>query len=245
MYGVEGIEWLFAIAGAIMVGVCKMGFPSGILFIPLFAAIIPAKASTGVVLPLLIMGDVLAVSIYRRHASWGHIARLFPWTFAGVVTGYILLGRISDNQLKPVIGIIILVMLALNAWRNWRSDPDVRVPARMIVAAPAGMFAGITTMMANAAGPVMTVYMLAMKLPKTAFIGTAAWYFCLLNLVKVPFSANLDLINAESLKFNLVLAPALVAGAGLGFVLVRRIPERPFNIVVQVLAAIGGIYLLW
>jgi uncharacterized protein len=245
MYGVQGLDWWIAITGAALIGIAKTGLPGvGIVAIPLFAAIIPAKASTGVVLPMLILADVFAVTGYRRHAVWSHLIRIVPWTLGGVVAGFFMLGRVNDNQLRPIIGAIILGMLALNVWRDRRSNGGSRIPTNAGFAALTGLLAGATTMMANAAGPIMTIYLLAMRLPKAEFIGTGAWFFFLMNVFKVPFSAHLGLINAESVRFNLLLAPATVAGALSGFALARWIPQKPFNLAAQLLAAAGAVKLM-
>jgi uncharacterized membrane protein YfcA len=163
----------------------------------------------------------------------------------GVVIGYFLLGRVNDSQLKPIIGVVVLVLLAVSTWWNRRAGADQGIPANIGFAALLGILAGTTTMMANAAGPIMTIYLLAMRLPKTEFIGTGAWYFLLMNSFKVPFSAHLGLINLESLRFNLCLAPAVVVGALLGFAVARWIPQKPFNIAMQILAAAGAVRLLF
>ena len=208
-----------------------------------FASVIPAKASTGVVLPMLIVGDVVAVAYYRYDAEWKHLLRLFPWTIAGVLIGWAAMDRLADRQIRPLIGAIVLVMLLLNYIRSRSAALEGRLPSQWWFAAVMGLLAGGTTMIANAAGPIMVMYLLAMRLPKTAFIGTGAWYFLLMNCFKVPFSASLGLINASSLQFNLTLAPFVLAGAGAGIIIAKRIPEKVFNAVVQILAAVGAIKL--
>jgi uncharacterized membrane protein YfcA len=245
MMDVTGWEWAVAVLGAVILGISKTGLPGvGILAIPMFAAIMPAKASTGIVLPMLVVADLFAVAVYRRHAEWSHLWRLFPWTIAGVVAGYFLMGVIDDRQLRPVIGAIVLTMLALNHWRQARPGSEPHIPTHMAFGATIGLLAGLLTMLANAAGPIMIIYLLAMRLPKVEFISTGAWYFFFMNLFKIPFSYNLGLINAESLRFNLVLVPAIVVGALLGFKLLRWIPEKPFALAMQILAAIGAVRLL-
>jgi uncharacterized protein len=246
MFDLQGFDWWVAAAGALLLGVSKTGMPgSGIVAIPLFAAIIPAKASTGVVLPMLILGDLFAVAWYRRHAKWRHLVRLIPWTMAGVLAGYFMMDRLSDAQLRPMIGVVILGMLALTRERGTR-DADTRtdIPTSPAFAASTGLLAGATTMMANAAGPVMTIYLLAKRLPKAEFMGTGAWFFFVMNIFKVPFSAHLGLINRESLMFNAILAPVIGAGAVVGFMLARRIPQKPFNTAARLLAAAGALKLL-
>ncbi|MCM8769962.1 MAG: sulfite exporter TauE/SafE family protein, partial [Candidatus Omnitrophica bacterium] len=162
---------------------------------------------------------------------------------AGVVVGYLAMGKISDQQLKPLIGTIVLAMLAINYWQNKKSEQSI--PTGRWFAAAMGLAAGITTMMANAAGPVLVIYLLAMRLPKIEFVGTAAWYFFLLNWFKVPFSTSLGFINRESLMLNLLVLPAIALGAVLGIVVLNRLPEKIFTATVQSLAALAAIKLIF
>jgi hypothetical protein len=237
-------QWAVLVLAAFLLGIAKSGIPGlGILAIPLVAWVIPARASTGLILPMLIIGDLFAVSYYRRHAQWRHLWALIPWALVGVVLGTLALGWVSDRQLKPIMGAIIIGMLLLHLWRQ-RPGSSQEIPHRRSFAAGMGLLGGITTMMANAAGPIMTIYLLAMRLPKQAFLGTGAWYFLLVNWLKVPFSVHLGLINVQSLKVNLLLAPAIIAGAVLGILVVRRIPEKRFDQVVLVLTALAAIRLL-
>ena len=237
--------WAVMALAAFGIGISKTGLPGiGILSILMTAAVIPAKASTGLILPMLILGDVFAVTFYRRHAVWRHLVRLIPCAGVGVVAGWIVLERVNDRQLRPIIGAIVLAMIALNWWRMRRMGGDIRVPRGWWFPVLMGLAAGMTTMMANAAGPIMVIYLLAMRLPKTEFIGTGAWYFLLVNLFKVPFSASLALINPSSLRFNLLLAPLVILGALAGMRVARHIPEQAFNVAVQILAVAAVLYLL-
>lgn len=239
-------DWAVAALSALLLGFSKTGMPGvGILAIPLMAGILPAKASTGVVLPMLIAGDFMAVAWYRRHAEWRHLLRIMPFAVAGIVIGFLVMGRITDRQLQPVIGATILAMLGLQAWRAGRRGAGDKLPASVFFAAAMGLLAGVATMMANAAGPIMTIYLLAMGLPKASFLGTGAWYYCLLNLFKVPFSARLGLITAGTLAFNLRLLPLIAAGGVLGILAARRMPERIFARTVQALTALAALRLLF
>jgi uncharacterized membrane protein YfcA len=100
-------------------------------------------------------------------------------------------------------------------------------------------------MVANAAGPFTTFYLLAMRLEKLEFVGTTAWFFLAVNLFKVPFAAALDLITWPSLQVNLLLAPAVVIGAFLGRWMLHRINQTLFEQLVLVLAFLGGLRLLF
>jgi hypothetical protein len=143
--------------------------------------------------------------------------------------------------MRYVLGAIVIAMLGVNAWREYVLGKDAPIPTSWWFAAIAGFLAGATTMMANAAGPVTMIYLLSMRLPKNEFIGTSAWFFFILNWLKVPFSVSLGLITAESLVFDAALAGAVVAGAVGGLFLARRIPEKAFMIAVQVLTLASAV----
>jgi uncharacterized membrane protein YfcA len=242
----SGLQWVVMALAAMIIGLSKSGLPGlGVLAIPIVAAIIPAKTSTGFILPMLIVGDVIGVIYYRRHADWPRLIRLFPWAILGVIAGWLSLDRLNDNEIRPLLGGIVLVMLALNLWRQQATDPDSRIPHQFWVAAIIGLLAGFTTMIANAAGPIMVIYLLAMRLPPAVFLGTSAWYFLLVNTFKLPFSAQLGLITMTSLTFNAMLAPFIALGAWMGIRFARHIPRIVFERLVQILAAISAIKLFF
>lgn len=244
MHDISWQGWAILAAGAFFIGLSKTGVPGlGTLAILIVAYVIPAKASTGLILPMLIVGDVFAVAYYRRHAVWRHILRLSPFAAVGIIFGTYFLGKVNDRQLRLIIGSVVLILLAINWWRNRKGD--LPIPTGWWFPAVMGLLAGVVTMMANAAGPIMMIYLLAMRLPKDAFIGTGAWYFMLLNLYKVPFSAGIGLINPGSIRINLMLAPMIVVGALIGILVAKRIPEKTFNGVVQWLAAFGAVKLMF
>jgi uncharacterized protein len=220
------LDWLLAGVAALGIGVSKSGLPGvSLLHVVVFAHLFPGLASTGVVLPMLVAGDAGAVLLFRRHARWTYIGRTFGPAFLGVVAGWALMrwaqtqpaGRIAFN---PVIGGIVLALVALHGARLWRPQWLAAVPHSRGFAWGLGFLAGVTTMLANAAGPVMGLYFLAVGLPKEGFVGTSAWFFLLLNLLKVPFSLHLGLITPGSLGFNALLVPVIVASAS-------RPPPRP------------------
>lgn len=239
------LPWVVLAASAFAIGIAKTGLPGvGILVVPFLAMVFPAKASVGLLLPILIFADLFAVGYYRRHGHWKHLVRLLPAALGGIVLGYIVLSHIDNKTLKPLIGIIVLAMLILRV-RSIIKPDDQSVPHSSVFSAVMGFLAGATTMMANAAGPVMTLYLLSMRFDKKKFIGTAAWFFFVVNWVKVPFMASLDMITLTSMKMDLMVFPAVIAGALTGVWLLKRIPQRLFNIVALVLAAAAAIKLLW
>jgi uncharacterized membrane protein YfcA len=240
----EPWQWVIAVCAAALVGLSKTGISGlGLLPVVIFAQIIPAKEATGLVLPLLCFGDVAAVLSYRRHATWALLWRLFPWTAAGVVLGYIALGRINETQTRLLIGGIVLGLVALHLFRRYGAKDE---PEHGAWFAPTiGVLAGFTTLVANAAGPLMVIYLLAMRLPKLEFMGTGAVFFMLLNLFKVPFMVNLGLITGASFTVNLLLAPAVLAGALLGRNILHRINQRLFENLALVLSVLAAVELMF
>jgi uncharacterized membrane protein YfcA len=248
MFDLNTTGWILVALCAVLTGVSKTGIPGlGILMAPLMAMAFPehVRQSTGILLGMLILGDLFAAGYYRRHAEWKHVLRLLPASFAGIVAGWFAMDEISDAQLQPIMGIIVLGMLAINYWRTRLHGEDAPIPHRWWFAALMGFIAGFTTMMANAAGPVMIIYLLAMRLPKFAFIGTSAWFFFVINWLKVPFSVHLDLMTWESIRLDLMMLPLIALGAVAGIVFLRRVPQKIFNDLVQILAAAAAIKLLF
>jgi uncharacterized protein len=240
--------WVFAVLGAYMVGVAKAGITGlSILSIALFTHVFPSsKQASGLILPLLIFGDFVAVFAYRKHTQWRFLWRLFPWTALGVFIGYLTMGRISDHTAKVMIGAIILMLAVMSYARRHLPGQhgDSGLKIHWAVAALIGMVAGFITLIANAAGPLMAIYFVAMRLPKMEYVGTAAVFFMLLNLFKVPFMVDLGLITTTSFGFNLALAPAVVVGAFSGRWLLMRVNQDLFEKLVLALSAIGGVMLL-
>jgi len=245
MHGVYALStgrWVLAGIAALCTGVSKTGIPAlGILLAPLFAEILPARVSTGALLPLLVSADVFAVIFWHRHGSWKHLVRLLPWAIIGIVAGFIALGRINDRQTRYALGVIVLAMLGVHVYREYILGSDAPIPTSWWFAAIAGFLAGATTMIANAAGPVTMIYLLSMRLPKEEFIGTSVWFFFILNWSKVPFSLSLGLITPDSLTLNAVLVPGVVIGALAGLYLARKTPEKAFTIAIQVLTLASAV----
>ncbi len=246
----EPWQWAAAALAALLVGVSKGGI-SGMGFLPvvLFAQVLPStRQSTGFVLPLLIFGDLVAVLSYRKHTEWSHLWKLFPWTAAGVFVGYFAMGRIDDQQAARLIGLIVITLVVLHLWRRRQAKlagPGLELEHGWWFAPAIGVLAGFATLVANAAGPLMAIYLLSMHLPKLAFVGTGAVFFMLLNGFKVPFMVNLGLITSDSVKFNLVLLPAVLVGTFLGRWLLTRINQKWFENLALGLSAVGAVWLLW
>jgi uncharacterized protein len=231
----------------LMVGMSKTGITGlSLLSIALFAHVFPSsKQASGLILPLLIFGDFVAVLSYRTHTQWRYLWKLMPWTAVGVVLGYFALGHISDRTTRYMIGVIIVSLCVLGFWRRYLAVQSQESEAwHWALAAALGIAAGFITLVANAAGPLMAIYLVAMRLPKLQFVGTVAVFFMVLNLFKVPFMVDLGLITVQSFKFNLMLAPAVFLGALAGRWILIRINQRLFEDLVLALSAIAGILLI-
>ena len=238
-------QWLLAIAGAVGMGISKAGFPGmSLVHVVVFAFIFGARASTGIILPMLLAADVLAVRAFQQHAQWMYIRRMLPATIVGVLVGAVLMGRLDESLFAPIIGTIVLALVVLQVVRMAHPALFADVPHSHLFAWTMGLLAGVTTMLANAAGPIFVLYALAVGLPKYELVGTGAWFFFLVNLAKVPLSAALGLIGPQTLSLNLLLLPALFVGIALGRWLTHHVPQRLFDGLLLAFAAVAALRLI-
>jgi uncharacterized membrane protein YfcA len=238
-------QWILALVAAFGMGMSKGGFSGiGLLHVVVFAFLFGAKNSTGIVLPMLLVGDVYAVATFQKHARWEYLRRMLPSALLGIVVGAATMSRLSDAAYKPLIGWIILVLTLLQLVRMARPHWFGRVPHSLPFAWSMGLLAGTTTMLANAAGSITALYSLAIGLPKYEFVGTNAWFFLIVNAFKVPFSAGLGLIHRETLLLNLVLVPAIVAGLLAARWLIGRLPQQLFDRLLLAFAGLAAIKLI-
>jgi hypothetical protein len=241
-------QWLFAAIAAFFVGLSKSGFGGvGMLTVAFITAAMRGqeRASSGVILPLLLCGDLLAVRVYRKHVQWPCIRRMLPPALLGISIGWWWMGRLTNAGFRPLIGWIVLTLIALHLWRKANQEKLQSLPHHPLFAWGLGITAGITTMLANSAGPIMTVYFLAVELAKLEYIATAAWFFLIINLIKVPLSANLGLIHTKSLLFNATLLPIIPLGIATGRALVHRIDQKRFETVILTLTALTTLNLIF
>lgn len=240
-------QWCILALGAFLTGLSKTGIAGvSVLTVALFANALPALESTGALLPLLLCGDIFGVALFRKHASWPDLWRLCPWVVAGIGCGYLAMGHITNLQVQRMIGAILLGMVGLSLWRQLKPDQtSSSVPQTWWFVGLTGLVAGFTTMVANAAGPVMVLYFLAIGLPKLVFVGTGAWFFMLVNAFKVPFYAHLGLITSRSLLLDAVLLLPMIPGALLGPVILRRLNQKAFEIMVLILTALATVRLIF
>ena len=239
-------DWMLLAIAAFGIGITKSGF-SGVsmVHVYLFASVFGAKDSTGIVLPMLIAGDIFAMSVYGKRANWSYVRRMMPPTMIGVVVGWLLMFRLPEMYYRPLIGMIILVLTVMQIIRLWKEEWLANVPHAAWFAWSMGILVGLTTMLANAAGPVFGLYLLAIGLPKLEFVGTAAWFFLILNIVKIPFSWSLGLIRIDTLALNAMLLPLVGLGLWVGSLVIRKIPQRFFDSLILILTGVASIRMLF
>lgn len=237
-------QWIWVIAAAFLVGFSKTGIGGfTMLVIPILAAIFGGKDSTGILLPMLVVGDIFAVWYYNRHAEWSNIRRLLPWTFAGLAVGLAVGSYINDKQFKMLIAVVVLICLTLLVYME-RKGENFKVPQAAWFYALIGVAAGFATMIGNAAGPIMSIYFLAMGFKKNDFMGTSAWFFLIINATKVPLQVFVwHNITVKTLLLALGMIPAITVGALLGASVIKRINDKPFRWIIIAMTAIAAVRL--
>ncbi|MFC4700724.1 sulfite exporter TauE/SafE family protein [Glaciecola siphonariae] len=243
-YSLSIIDIVLIAVSASLIGMAKTGIHgTGMLTVPIMAIIFGGKASSGLVLPMLIMADLFAVYYYHRHANWHYLVKLFPSAAVGVVIATIFGQFINDDVFVQIMAVIIFLSLGLMIWMEQRKRGSI--PDYYWFAVLMGTLGGFTTMIGNLAGPVMALYLLSMRLPKNEYIGTAAWFFLAINLFKVPFHVfSWETITWSSVFLNIVTLPFIAVGAYLGIYLVKRISDNNYRWLVIVMTAMAALSLL-
>jgi uncharacterized membrane protein YfcA len=238
------LAFTIALGAALLLGIAKSGIKGlAVLIVTGLALVYGAKESTGILMPLLICGDILAVIYYKRHVKWIYLIKLLPWMVLGVLVGVVLGKDLPEDLFKSGMAVIILISVVIMYY--WERKKDRKVPTHWSFAALMGMMGGFTTMVGNLAGAFSNIYFLAIKLPKNEFIGTAAWLFFIINLFKVPFHIwSWGTINRASFQISLSLIPAVIAGFCLGIFLVKKINNDKYRQLILLLTGLGGLAIL-
>jgi uncharacterized membrane protein YfcA len=228
-----------------LIGMSKTGVPGvSLIVVPTLAIIFGGKASTGILLPVLLMADWFGVGYYHRHARWRYLVKLFPWAFAGIGIALWVGEIINDAWFKNIMAIMVFLCIGLMLWKD-RKRGGQFFPNSWWFAASMGILGGFATMIGNVAGPIFAIYLLAMQLPKNNYIGTGAWFFLILNLIKFPLHILVwQTIDRESLKLDLILLPGIALGAAAGIWLVKKIPDKTYRAFVIIVTAFSALLLL-
>ena len=238
-------NYIIAAICAFLLGISKSGI-KGIasLIVTGLALVYGAKNSTGIMMPLLLVGDIFAITYYKRHVQKVYIVKLLPWMVLGVLLGVIGGSYISERIFK--YGMALIVVFSVGLMYYWENKKDKTVPSHWSFASSMGLLAGFTTMIGNLAGAFSNIYFLAMRIPKNNFIGTAAWLFFLINSFKVPFHIwSWKTINSESIIISLKLIPFVIMGLIAGIFLVKKIEDENYRKLILLFTAIGGFAILF
>ena len=232
-YDLSSLQWGLLLLCGLLIGMSKTGLAGvGLMVVPILANAFGGRPSVGLLLPILIFADIFAVTWYNRHAEWKHILRLIPWALAGIAVATLIGRNLSDITFNRLLAALVIAGIVILVWRDLRGD-KVKIPKSRWFAAGLGLVGGFATMIGNAAGPVMSLYLLSMRLPKNSFIGTGAWFFFIVNVSKVPLHIwSWKTITLDSFILDVLMIPAIAAGAFLGIWLVRMFPERIYRILI-------------
>ena len=238
------LQFFLLLIVALFIGMSKTGVHgAGMLAVPLLANIFGGQVSSGVMLPMLVLADVLGVWYYHRHASWYHLKILFPWSAVGVILGTVVGNYIDDKIFKIIMAIIIVASVIVMLWLE-RGHKD-EVPHTKTFGVASGILGGFTSMVGNLAGTVMAVYFLSMRLPKNAFIGTTAWFFMVTNWFKVPFHVFAwHTIDFNTFLLDLSTLPLIILGAYLGIIIVKKLSEKTYRWFIVIMTLIAAFFML-
>ncbi len=246
MTGIETLWLSLPLGGWVVLAFCALliGFSKtalgglALVAVVLTSQVVATKDSTAVVLVMLLVGDLVATWTYRHDVDWRLIGRLIPPVLVGIAAGALFLNWVDGPTLKRTMGVILLVLLVIGLW------PDKLAAHRPSVGLAYGGLAGFTTMVANGGGPPMSLYLLARKYDKLRFLGTTAWFFFMVNLIKVPFSMVNGILRPETALLGAVLAPLVLVGTWIGRSTIKRINQATFEKLVTAFVAVAAVYLL-
>lgn len=238
-------QWAILIVAGLLIGMSKTGFQGiNTPTIPLLALAFGAKESTGIILPMLCMADLIAVIYYRRSAQWKYIGKLLPYAIAGFFVAIWVERYIPAAQFRYLMAGCIFAGLVFMFWQE-RQGEKAMITRKWWYSPTFGLTGGFTTMIGNAAGPVMAIYLLSMNLPKYAFVGTSAWFFLIVNYLKLPLQIVVwDNITWESVLVDVMVLPAIITGAVMGIKLVKKLPEKSYRKMILWLTVVATAMLL-
>lgn len=244
-YNLTGLQWLAIACAVFLLGLSKSGIKGiGIIIVIILAFVFGEKASTGVLLPMLVFADVFAVIYYNKHVQWYYVKKLLPAMVVGVLVGVWVGNDISELVFKRIMAVIIIGSVLIMFYTERRQASNF--PKNKLFSSSMGFLAGFSTMIGNLAGPISNIYFLATRLPKNEFIGTAAWLFFIVNVFKLPFHVFVwHTITVDTLALNSVLIVPVIGGFFIGAYLVKLVSNLNYRRFILIVTAIGGIVMLF
>ena len=251
--------WLMVGFAVFLIGVTKSGFGAGVglMIVPMTVIALRhlppgAGAALGLMLPLLIAGDVIAVWQYRKLFNRQAVLRLLPGTCLGLIIGGGLLLHFHSQTpqrltafIEIEIGLESILLVGLHWYRTWRADVELLFQPNPMRSAAVGTFAGASSTLAHAAGPIIALHLLPQRFERQIFVGTCAVYFFIVNTAKVPVYVKGHQFRPDLLTTTIYLLPLVFAGAGFGYWLTRQLNEKVFSKIVYALTFCLGWYLVW
>ena len=244
-FQISGLDLLLAFTATLLLGIGKSGIKGlGVVIVTLMALVFGSRASTGILMPMMITADIFAVIYYHRHTQWVFLKKLLPMMIVGVLLGVWWGNDISEELFKQIMAFFILATVVIMIWMD--RTKSFGIPKHWAFSSFMGLLSGITSMIGNLAGSFASIYLLAIRLPKNEFIGTAAWLFFIINVFKLPFHIFIwKTVDAKTLQLNLLLSPAIVIGFFLGIRLVKIIRNDLYRKLVLIVTAIGALIILF
>ena len=238
-------QWAILALSALFIGMSKTGVQGiTLLAVPYMAMAFGAKESTGIILPMLCLADIIAVAYYKRIADWKVVAKLLPTAIFGFFVAIFVDKLIPTNEFRQLMGWTLVLALVVMIWSEVFGKEN-KWMKKWWYAAIFGLLGGFTTMIGNAAGPVMSVYLLSMRKEKMEYIGINAWFFLVVNFLKIPLQIFVwENISVSTLSLNLVMLPFIIIGAWLGIRIVKLFPEKAFRKFIQIVTILSVIMML-
>lgn len=239
-------DWTLLFVCALLIGMSKTGIQGiNVLAIPLMAINFGAKESTGLILPMLCFSDIIAVLYYRRTAEWKLILKLLPSAIAGFFLAIAVDKLIPADEFRRLMACCIFLGIGVMFWTE-RTGKEHKMFSSRWYAPAFGLMGGFTTMIGNAAGPVMAVYLLSMRLPKYSFVGTSAWFFLVVNYLKLPLQIFVwDNISFTSVALNAIAIPFMLLGTVAGVCFVKKVPEKSYRLFIIVITILSTVMLIF
>jgi len=242
-YQLSWTNWFLAFLGALLLGLGKSGIKGiGVVIVIIMALVFGGKASTGVLIPMMIVADVFAVIYYHRHTQWRFLGKLLPSMIVGVLLGVWFGNDISEQLFKQIMAVFILFTVFMMIWMDRKKNQNI--PQHWLFSSSMGLASGVTSMIGNLAGSFANIYFLAMRLPKNEFIGTAAWLFFVINVFKLPFHIFVwKTVTVESIMLNVILIPGVIIGFFAGVKLVKLVNNDTYRKFILVVTAVGAVWI--
>lgn len=239
----DNIAFLVVILAGLLTGFSKFSIGGmGLLVLPILMISFPGPEALAIMLPIYVITDILAVLSYKSKVSWGVLARFLPLSFLGILVASQFLASINADQFVTLLGILIILMIALGFYLDYRPATFMQKPW---AAYSMGFFGGIVTMLANAAGPIFSLFLLEQKLDKETYVSTRAWAFFIVNFIKLPLYFSLGFLSLESAEASLYALPGLLVGAFIGYRVLKKVKPVQFKWLIRSMSIIAAFKLVF